>query len=197
MASLWKAQVWQIIDQKKSLATGSPAPQSSTVQFLLPQTDILKIWILGQCNILHIVYVPAWDSQYIVPGRHFHFSISSSPPSPDEDKAVNNFIYTLLECWSPQWAPLSVGEQLLYLVHSVREVVKCVLEFKHLSRKDSSSYMVGNGRIRRCKKCVLTFKSIGRSVSMSAGSKVSKVATLWGSQTPPKIKILFRRNRCF
>ena len=142
MASLWKAQVWQIIDQKKSLATGSPAPQSSTVQFLLPQTDILKIWILGQCNILHIVYVPAWDSQYIVPGRHFHFSISSSPPSPDEDKAVNNFIYTLLECWSPQWAPLSVGEQLLYLVHSVREVVKCVLEFKHLSRKDSSSYIV-------------------------------------------------------
>ena len=60
VASLWKAQVWQIIDQKKSLATGSPAPQSSTVQFLLPQTEILKIWILGHnaifctlCTYLH------------------------------------------------------------------------------------------------------------------------------------------------
>ena len=29
--------------------------------------------------------VPALDFQYIVPERRFHFSISSSPPSPNDE----------------------------------------------------------------------------------------------------------------
>ena len=63
--------------------------------------------------------------------------------------------------------------------------------FLKLHRRDY--IMVGNGRIRRCKKCVLTFKSIGRSVSMSAGSKVSKVATLQNLGVPDPAKV--RRSR--